>query len=337
MAHKIYKEKFATLRQPAWHGLGHVLEQEMGAVEAARLIEVPKVEVEVISGSKSGVLSDYKAIVGVEGNSQGEIRTVYSIVSKDYHEITHDRFLETWDKATRDGMGIPAPVETLGLLYNGSTLFLTTKLPSFGVKGDEINAYLLALNPLQLGKAVTVRKTPVRVVCNNTLEASGKQFTSEWRVIHTQDAAIQLEGFLRNAFEQSKAEYETVKDLFEILANKNVSDDTAKALYASVYPAIAMPNEGKAADDAGLKMLAAWERENGAQLKHRETCYNLYSGDGLGSMSEAAKGTAWGAYNAVVEYDQYLKRYGQQASFLFGSGARRVERAYELSLEVAKG
>jgi phage/plasmid-like protein (TIGR03299 family) len=331
MSHEIYKEKFVSLRQPAWHGLGHVLEQPLSAVEAAKLIEVPQVEVEAVSGSVSGLLADYKAIVGVEKSDAGEMRTVYSIVSKDYHEITHDRFLETWDKATG------ATVETLGLLYDGSSLFLTTKLPSFGVKGDEIEAYLLALNPLKLGKAVTVRKTPVRVVCHNTLEASGRQFTSEWRVIHTQDAAIQLEGFLRNAFEQSRAEYETVKDLFEILASKNVDDATVKAVYARVYPGLEMPNEGRAADDAGLKLLAAWERSNGAQIKHREICYNLYSGDGLGSMSEAAKGTTWGVYNAVVEYEQYLKRYGQQASFLFGAGAQRVEKAYELSLEVANG
>src|SRR5206468_4064854 len=86
-----------------------------------------------------------------------------------------------------------------------------------------------------------IRKTPVRVVCHNTLEASGKAFTQEWRVIHTQDAAIQLEGFLRNAYEQSVAEYATVKELFEILANKPVKEEEVEALYAGVYPDIAMP------------------------------------------------------------------------------------------------
>src|SRR5207245_1317584 len=135
--------------------------------------------------------------------------------------------------------------------------------------------------------------------------------------------------------------YVTVKELFEMLANKPVKDEEVKALYTGVYPDIEIPSFADSIipehiQTQRLKDLAVWEREKGAQIKHRETCYNLYSGDGLGSQSEAAKGTAWGVYNAVVEYEQYLKRYGQSASFLFGAGAKRVERAYDLAVGLAQ-
>jgi len=332
MSHEIYKEKFVTLRHPAWHDLGQVLNVPLPAVQAGGLVKLPTLRVEPVVGRDTGIITTYKALVGVEGDKQ----TVYSVVTNLYHEISHQTFLETWDRATN------AYVETLGLLYKGSTLFVTTRLPSFSVKGDEVEPYLLAVNPLVAGKVVVVRKTPVRVVCNNTLEASGKNFLTEWRVVHYKNAVAQLESFLRNAVAQAAAEYETVKEVFELLASKKLQDEQSKELFAGVYPDLPRPEAqlAKLVDPSeeknALEVLAAWERENGAQVSHRETCYNLYQGRGLGSLTTAAAGTAWGAYNAVVEYEQYLKRYAQTSSFLFGAGAKRVERAYELALDASR-
>lgn len=335
MSHEIYKNKFVSLRQPAWHELGHVIQEEIGAVEAAsRVNGVPFVYTEEVR-TVSGLYTGSKAIIGLEQNEKtnNDIRTVYSVVSKDYHEITHQHFLEAWDRATH------AHVETLGLLYDGSTMFLTTKLPGFSVKGDEIQGYLLATNPLNGTKAVTVRKTPVRVVCHNTLEASGKNFIAEWRVIHSSNAILQLETFLKNAYEQSRMEYEAVKDLYEILASTHIKDESAKEIFRSVYPDLTQPTalmqKLATKEPEALTELAAWERKNGHQIVHRTECYNLYAGEGLGSISEAAAGTVWGAYNAVVEYEQYLKRSSQRSSFLLGAGADRVATAFETSLAMA--
>lgn len=341
MAHQIYKEKFVTLRQPAWHGLGKVIDTPLHALEAAALVQIPEIRTEEVIGKFSGIDTDCKAIIGIEKVPPSKDsaaafdlkETVYSVVSKNYHEISHQRFLEAWDNATN------SYIETLGLLYDGSTLFVTTKLPNFEVKGDEIAPYLLAVNPLRAGKTAKVRKTPVRVVCNNTLEASGKNFIAEWSIIHTQDAAIQLEKFLRNAYEQASAEYETVKEAFELLAATKLNDEAASQLFEGVYPAIPAPagllSRDLREDTEALTKLAAWERENSLQISHREKCLALFSGEGVGSRSEAASGSAWGAYNSVVEYEQYLKRYAQSASFLFGAGAQRVERAYDLAISAS--
>lgn len=333
MSHEIYKEKFVSFRQPAWHNLGRVIDTPCSAVEASALVRLPEIQTEPVIGAATGIETGHKVIIGLERENDGkETRTVYSVVTQNYHEISHQRFLETWDKATN------AKIETLGLLYDGSTLFVTTKLPTFAVNGDEVAPYLLAVNPLRAGKSAKVRKTPVRVVCNNTLEASGKDFVAEWAIIHTQDAAIQLEQFLRNAYEQAADEYLAVKEVFELLAKTNLKDEEAREIFEGVYPAIGAPallSHNLNEDTDALKKLAAWERENGSQLKHREQCAALYEGEGLGCTSVAAQGTAWGAYNAVVEYEQYLKRYAQSASFLFGAGAQRVETAFDLALAVA--
>jgi hypothetical protein len=216
------------------------------------------------------------------------------------------------------------------------------KLPSFSVKGDEIDAYLLAFNPLKLGRAATIRKTPVRVVCHNTLQASGYQFSAEWRVCHTKDAVAQLESFLKNMWAQAVSEYETVAEFYSILAGCRLSDDEAKDAIAKVYEQPAMPKgleslavspteEGAAA----LAKLASWEREKGAAIEHRSKTFALYGGDGRGSQSEAAKGTTRGVYNAVVEYEQHLKRFRQPQSVVFGAGRDRIIEAYNVCAEIA--
>lgn len=349
MSHEIYKEKFVSKREPAWHGLGHVVEGDLSAVEAGNLVGVPRVTTEPVKVGDI-IAPEYKAIVGVEivtdaPNAEDrtedderpylthEERHVYAIVSKGYHEITHEDFLKTWDKATG------APIETLGFLYDGSTLFLSTKLEPFSVKGDEIVPYLLALNPLSGKRAVTVRKTPVRVVCNNTLQASDGCFLTEWRVTHKQNAILQLETFLSTAYKQAAIEYVQVRELFEKLAARTLSDQEALTLVEGVYPSLLPPKESvtyASPEDlkASLALYEVWTRDNGRQEEHRSEALALYYGDGVGSQFQASKGTAWGLYNAVVEYEQYLKARRKADSFLFGAGADRVAKAFELCLHL---
>ena len=346
MSHEIFHNKFVSKREPAWHGLGRVVEGDLSAVEAGALVGVPRVTTEPV---KIGdiIEPDYKAIVGTETIVDApdsapdvvapthEERHVYAIVSKGYHEITHDDFLRTWDKATG------AAIETLGFLYDGSTLFLTTKLPPFAVKGDEIVPYLLALNPLNGKRAVTVRKTPVRVVCNNTLEASDRQFIAEWRVTHKQNAILQLEVFLASAYRQAEAEYVKVRELFEALAAHRIDGLEIINVLEGVYPDLQKPKDATVSSSpeeiaAALALYETWTRDNGRQVLHRSECFKLYDGEGTGAQYEAAQGTAWGLYNAVVEYEQYLKKYRAADSFLFGAGADRVATAFELCLHLTR-
>lgn len=78
-----------------------------------------------------------------------------------------------------------------------------------------------------------------------------------------------------------------------------------------------------------LSQLAAIERENGARLKDKEKVYALFHGEGRGSMTQAAKGTAWGLFNAVAEYEDYYKKARRAESRAFGAGADRKAKAFE--------
>lgn len=320
--HNIYKEKFLTYRQPAWHGLGQVITDEIGAVEAASRIKLPQIVVEPVI-TTSGLVTGHKAIIGklAEGD------TVYSVVSDKYHEIAHQTFLEVWDRAVKQH------VETIGLLAGGAGLFLSAKIGAFDVKGDEIEKYILAENWLNGFRSDKVRLTPQRVVCQNTLQLSDLRSILELIIIHSRPAVEQLEASLAEVIERTQSEYKALKEVFEILAGTKVDDDQAKGIFTDVYPNLKQP-EGLLArastDKDALDKLAAWERENGAQVEHRTNAFALFAGDGRGAQSEAATGTAWGVYNSVAEYEQYAKKFRKAESIAFGAGKDRIAHAFDV-------
>jgi len=68
--------------------------------------------------------------------------------------------------------------------------------------------------------------------------------------------------------------------------------------------------------------------------RDREEVRALYEGKGTGSGSEAAKGTAWGYYNAVVEYEDYGRKNTKPEGVLVGKGAEAKERAFAEALKL---
>lgn len=221
---------------------------------------------------------------------------------------------------------------------HGAGLFISAKLPSFTVKGEEVNAYILAENWLTGTRSTKVRKTPVRVVCMNTLQMSDAKSMMELRIVHNKPAVEQLEENLSTIIEKSTSEYKAIREVFEILAGYKVKDTEVRTAFEQSYPTIPMPEHllnRATTDSKALDMLAKIEQDNGVRERHRKECFRLYSGDGVGCQSIAAKGTLWGAYNAVAEYEQYIREHRQSESIMFGAGKDRVADAFEAVCAIA--
>lgn len=323
MAHNIMQQdKFISLRRPAWHGLGLVVDEEIGAFEAFRRIGQVAITTEPLF-TPSGLATDHKAIISEAFNKDlGQwVKQVVSVVGEDYNEITHADFCEAWDKGTGQH------VETLGILGKGETLFITTKLPSFDVKGDETENYLLAFSPLTGIEAVTERITPVRVVCQNTLILSGSQCSAQYRMTHASDMARSVQKFLSETWAQIEAKAQAVKDALEILASCAVNDSQARTVVESVYVEPPQPDASPYTDE-GLKKLAAWEAERKRIEAHQGAVLNLWHGAGVGMDAASCAGTAYGLYNSVVEYEDHCKKHRRAASGVFGAGADRKVKAH---------
>lgn len=330
MAHEIHQHKFLSYQVPAWHGLGMVLADPVDALAAANQLGLPEVSTSPIYTADGTEIEGYKVISGVEidENTRERKETVYSVVSDEYQEITHRDFVKAWHRATK------ANVETMGLLFKGATLFISTKLPGFKVKGDECDNYLLAYNPLTGKDASTARITPVRVVCANTLAQSACNFRDQFRVIHTAEAAIDIERWLTMIWHNAEAQTQAIREAFEALASTRMNDEALQSVLERVYAEPAMPKRDPQTDE-GLLTLAAWDRERQYMAVHREEVIALFHGQATG-YSETFKGTAWGGWNAVVEYEDHLKPRRQLASVLSGNGADRKNSAFKEFLSMAR-
>ena len=323
MSHNIYNEKFLSVRKPAWHNLGLVIDDEIGAVEAGERIGLPIVYTEQIQTRSGLVIPGYKAIVGKDRNTV----TPYSVVTEDYNEIRHADFLVAWDEATGH-----ASIETIGLLGKGENLFVTTRLPKFDVKGDELDNYLLAANILSGRESDFGRITPVRVVCQNTLNLSARQFSEEFRVVHRGDSIKQIKTWLETVWKTAHAKIEAVKEAYQILADFTPNGVQVISTLLSTYQSPARP-ETDPRDD--LDAWRDWEVANKRQIVHRDSVLELFEGKATGSDLRAARGTGWGLWNAVVEYEDYVKPRRAASSALFGAGADRKQAAFDSLLKLA--
>jgi hypothetical protein len=260
-----------------------------------------------------------------------EVR-VFGIVSEDYNLITPEDICSIFDEH------VGKPIETIAALGHGEIFFVSTHLPNFGVKGDEIEDYLLLANPMTGLGSAEVRRTPVRAVCQNTLTLSENMATQRWRVVHGHDAKVRLAQWVREMYEEAETMTKILKDLFELMASHSVKTREAQKMFEYAYPTPGKPKHTGTA--AAMNLRIQWWEENVNLIeRRREGAKMLFEGMGTGMDVPAAKGTLWGAYNAVVETEDYRRTTREHSvgdSALFGERAKSKRRAFEYAVDQVK-
>src|SRR5581483_9563027 len=137
MAHELLGERFFSYRQPAWHALGTVSDKETTAREAYETIGTIDVQ-KLRLFTSDGLETEFDAIVR-EATHDDPVRRVFGVVNKKYELVTPGDVVDNWDRA------VSRYVETMGLLEKGSTLFVTTKLPTVDINGDELENYMVLI------------------------------------------------------------------------------------------------------------------------------------------------------------------------------------------------
>lgn len=325
MSHNLFGDRFGDARKPAWHELGQVFDTKVSAAQAYKKIGQYEVVLEPAFAGK--VPLGKNAILRRPTTDDPETR-VFGIVGDDYTLLTPADVCSIWDEQ------VAQPIETIGALGHGETFFLSTHLPTLDVKGDEVENYLLVSNPMTGLMSAEIRVTPVRVVCQNTLIASDRAATQKLKIVHDHTASQRFAEWLRETYENAETTARVLADLFTAMASQRVRDAEARALFEAAYPTPTKPktNATKAVMDQRIKW---WEENVNLMERRREGAKVLFEGMGTGMDTKAAKGTLWGAYNAVVECEDYRKgRNDDQigASALFGERAMAKKRAFEYAV-----
>ena len=84
--------------------------------------------------------------------------------------------------------------ETAGSLQEGRRVWLLARLPrEYIIAGERISPYMVFSNTHDGSGAVKTALTPIRVVCNNTLNLALRTAKRSWSMIHTGDISGKIE------------------------------------------------------------------------------------------------------------------------------------------------
>ena len=284
------KTTFASFREPAWHGLGTVFEEEVNTSKMLELASLDNwnVRLEEIP-LPQGFSADKTNYFVARTNPFNKAQTdVLGVVGERYRTLQNEDLFAFGDNIL-DGGG---RWETAGSIKGGRQVFgaialeRETVLDENGV-GDKVKTYLLVNTSHDGSVAIQASITPVRVVCANTLNLAlgggvgrNRNIKQTFKIRHTQTAEGKVIA-AREALGLANAYMDEFDIMAKAMIEKEITNDQFNKILLEAYP---MPDK----DTKGA--LKKWQTKT-------ELIEDIYKGE----FNHMISGTAWGAFNAMTE------------------------------------
>lgn len=172
-------------REKPWHGLGTLVAEAPESREALRIAGLNwKVLQEPVYTENDELIQGYKA------NVRDSDRKILGVVTDRYKVIQNEEAFAFTDALLGEGVRY----ETAGSLQEGRRVWLLARLPrEYIIAGERISPYMVFSNTHDGSGAVKTALTPIRVVCNNTLNLALRTAKRSWSMIHTGDISGKIE------------------------------------------------------------------------------------------------------------------------------------------------
>ena len=228
--------------------------------------------------------------------------------------------------------------QTAGYFGNGERIFVSAKLPNtILVNGDPVDNYLVFTTSHDGSSGVRILFTPIRVVCENTLNAAIAKSTNYVSFRHTKsvhdnlDIASEILGIC-----DKTSEY--LKEKFTFMSNTKITDAKAQELFAKVILTDKeIDNIKFTGHNIGQIMLRQYGAISDSEISMKKVNMlseiNNYYFNGIGQREHV--GTAWGAYNAITGYFSNVDNstgIKRMDSILFGDKSHKIELAGNIML-----
>jgi phage/plasmid-like protein (TIGR03299 family) len=208
-------ESMFYVRETPWHGLGTKVLEAPASKDALQLAGLNwRVMQEPIYTAREELVDGYKA------NVRDSDRKVLGVVTDRYRVIQNDEAFAFTDEL----LGAGVKYETAGSLQGGRKVWLLAHMPhEYIISGERISPYLLFSNTHDGSGAIKVALTPIRVVCQNTLNLALASAKRSWSMIHTGDIREKMQEAKDTLFLAEKYMDELGKE-FEALRMKKLTD-----------------------------------------------------------------------------------------------------------------
>lgn len=195
--------------------------------------------------------------------------------------------------------------DTAGSLDGGKRIWMSLRLPTFELVGDETELFLVFTNTYDGSGSVKMLITPIRVVCNNTLNVALQTAKRCFSMRHTTNIMARMS----EAQEALGMNVRYIADLTEYgaaMAKKKIEDNQLKTILNGIFD----PKEKKPTE---------------LQVRNAEACKAAYYVCYAAPDITKFQGTAWGAINAMADLVAHSLPHKQTASYAEKNFARVLD------------
>ena len=272
-------ETMFYVREVPWHGMGLNLDTTPNSEEAlvAAGLDWNVVPAPVYFAHEGQQIQIENRVANIRETD----KQVLGIVSENAYNIVQniDAF-----RFTDDLLGEGVKYVTAGSLGKGERIWLLAELPeTCKILGDDISQFICFTNSHNGFSGVNVIMTPIRVVCQNTLNIALEQANRAWSARHCTNIHERLDEAKRTLQITTKY-YNQLGVEAEILANRKVNYEE---MVEKLFP---LPEETTDRQKANIE-------EKRAQILRVTQTDNL----------KQFRNTGWGFLNAVAEAQHITK------------------------------
>lgn len=335
-----YYESGFMVDKPAWHGLGTVIPAErakfmtmaefIGAAGLNWQVQKLPLYVPKVPSVQIGNGEDVRKF-DIPADAQGKLATDCYGVFRDsdwkclgsvgdrYTPLQNADAFAWFQPWVESGQVL---LETAGSLYGGAVVWVMARLNQDEdeiLPEDFVRRYILLSTSHDGSQAIYAGFTDIRTVCANTLAMAKKSKASKLlRCKHTEKHGEAL-ARIRKAMDLANQEFiATAADYRKLAACRINRDDLIK------YVKIVLGADENDDDDISTRTSNQIDR-----------IVHLHDN---GKGAEMAKGTLWGAYNAVTEWLSYERGHNAETrlkSLWFGQNAKCNQDALTAALAMA--
>lgn len=278
-------------REDAWHRLGTTLERGFTAEEAmeygllgnwnVRKTPIFTVDTDGVPLAMPGRYATIRdnPVVSGQRDVLGNVGEAYTIIQNEEHAALLNALV--------DESG--AHFETAGAIDGGRQVFITMKLPGHMSIGgvDRIDNYIAAINSHDGSTSFQFIVTPIRIVCQNTLNFAMGQARNTYRVRHSSGAEKVMVNEARQALDLTF----NYLDEFQDQANRLINTTMTQQRFEEI-----IEREFLAPEDAPRGTITRNENKV-------EEMFRLYAD---AYTQEGVRDTAWAALNTLTEWSDHF-------------------------------
>lgn len=210
-----------------WHGLGTSVEEAPTSADALKLAGLDwTVDPKPVYTEGGIEIPNYVA------NVRSSDKSVLGIVTDRYKIVQNTEAFDFTDNLIGEGN---VRYETAGSLKNGRTIWLLAKMPQQKIIDDAVDPYICFTNSHDGTGAIRVCCTPVRIVCNNTLNFALSTAKRMWSTKHVGDIKTKMEEAKRTLM-MAEDYMSALGEEAMKLANEKITDDEIAKILDELFP-----------------------------------------------------------------------------------------------------